>query len=60
MVMMQVNYKKEYETNKSNVLPQEETSEMKLAKELHPIQSKKLYMDESKKMHKKVTFGSGE
>ncbi|XP_077966510.1 uncharacterized protein LOC120341950 isoform X3 [Styela clava] len=53
-----VNYKKGYEANKNKVTSLEETPEMKLAKDLHPVQSKKLYSDESKKMHKNVNVGS--
>lgn len=36
-----------------------ETPEMKLSKELHPVQSKKTYTEESKKLHQNVNFGSG-
>ena len=57
--MLQKKYREEFEKNKGKLIPIEETSEMKLSKELHPIQSQKTYSDKSKEMLKNVKIGQG-
>jgi len=57
----QVKYKEAYEANKGKgATPVPETPEMALAKQLHPVQSNKLYSEKSKKMLKDVNVPPGE
>nr|CAB3264277.1 nebulin [Phallusia mammillata] len=53
-VASDVKYKEEYEKNKGKGSSILETHEMVLSKELRPVQSKKLYTEQSKEMHKNV------
>jgi len=56
----QVKYKEAYEANKGKgATPVPETPEMALAKQLHPVQSNKLYSEKSKKMLKDVNVPPG-
>lgn len=55
----QAKYKEQYEKNKHVMSQLEETREMKISKELRPIQSKKMYAEKSKEMQKTVTVGAG-
>jgi len=60
MFYEQVKYKKAYEANKGKgATPVPETPEMALAKQLHPVQSNKLYSEKSKKMLKDVNVPPG-
>jgi len=56
----QVKYKEAYEANKGKgATPVPETPEMALAKQLHPVQSNKLYSEKSKEMLKDVNVPPG-
>lgn len=56
---IQSKYKQEYEKSKANVTQIAETPELKLFKDLQPIQSKLKYGAKSKNMQKDVNIGSG-
>lgn len=56
---IQIHYKAEHEKIKGKMIQIEETPEMKLSKELHPVQSRNAYTSESKKLHPIVNIGSG-
>ena len=60
MYIIQNIYKEDYEKNKTNVIPISETAEMKIAKEIHDIQSKESYTKKAKQSLQNVKFGSGE
>jgi len=56
----QVKYKEAYEANKGKgATPVPETPEMALARQLHPVQSNKLYSEKSKEMLKDVNVPPG-